>query len=136
MFFILSKLLFYLIMPIIWILGILLIGLLTKNVRRSRFCLWLSFGLLLLFSNAYFMNEAWLLWEYEPVPVKKVRHYDAAILLTGFTAIEKSPHDRVYTNKGADRLLHTVMLYKMGKLNKIIVSGGSGSIRETFASEA
>jgi uncharacterized SAM-binding protein YcdF (DUF218 family) len=123
-------------MPITWILGFILYGLLTKNQKRGRVFLWLSLGLLLFFSNSYIINEAWLLWEYEPVPVKKVKQYDAGILLTGFTSLEKSPHDRVYTNKGADRLLHTVMLYKTGHLNKILVTGGSGSLRKIYASEA
>ncbi|MDB5261693.1 MAG: hypothetical protein JWQ14_974 [Adhaeribacter sp.] len=123
-------------MPIIWILGFFLYGLLTKNQRRGRIFLWLSLGLLLFFSNPFIINEAWLLWEYKPVPVKAVKQYDAGILLTGFTSLDKSPHDRVYTNKGADRLLHTVMLYKKGYLNKILVTGGSGSLRKIYASEA
>ena len=136
MYFILSKVLFYLIMPIIWILGFFFYGLLTKNPKRGRFFLWLSLGLLLFFSNSYLINEAWLQWEYGPVPLKKVKQYDAGILLTGFTSLEKSPHDRVYTNKGADRLLHTVMLYKKGYINKVLVTGGSGSLRKTYTSEA
>lgn len=123
-------------MPIVWIMGFFLYGLITKNQKRSRSFLWLSLGLLWLFSNSFLINEAWLWWEYEPVQLKEVKHYDAGILLTGFTSLEKSPHDRVYTNKGADRLLHTVMLYKTGHLNKILVTGGSGSLRQTYASEA
>ncbi|GEO06306.1 hypothetical protein AAE02nite_39700 [Adhaeribacter aerolatus] len=136
MFFILSKVLFYLIMPIIWILGFFLYGLLTKNQKRGRVFLWLSLGLLLFFSNPFLINEAWLAWEYEPVPLKKINQYDAGILLTGFTSLEKSPHDRVYTNKGADRLLHTVMLYKTGHIDKVLVTGGSGALRKVYASEA
>jgi uncharacterized SAM-binding protein YcdF (DUF218 family) len=123
-------------MPIIWILGFFLFGLLTKNQKRGRISLWLSLGLLLFFSNPFLINEAWLAWEYEPVPLKNVKQYDAGILLTGFTSLEKSPHDRVYTNKGADRLLHTVMLYKKGYINKVLVTGGSGSLRKTYTSEA
>ncbi|WP_223815831.1 YdcF family protein [Adhaeribacter rhizoryzae] len=123
-------------MPIIWILGLFLFGLLTKNQKRGRISLWLSLSLLLLFSNPLLVNEAWLLWEYEPVPLKNIKQYDAGILLTGFTSLEKSPHDRVYTNKGADRLLHTVMLYKKGYINKVLVTGGSGALRKTYTSEA
>jgi len=123
-------------MPITWIIGFFLYGLLSRNSRRSRFFLWLSLGMLLLFSNSFLMNEAWLLWEYEPVPLKEVKKYDAGILLTGFTSLEKSPHDRVYTNKGADRFLHTVLLYQTNHINKIIVSGGLGMLRKTHASEA
>jgi len=112
MFFLLSKILFYLIMPITWILAFFIYGLVSKHPKRSRIALYLSLGLLLIFSNTYLLNEAWLLWEKEPVPLKKVQQYDAGILLSGFTSLEKSPHDRVYTNKGADRMLHTLSCIK------------------------
>jgi len=136
MFFLLSKILFYLIMPITWILAFFIYGLVSKHPKRGRISLYLSLGLLLIFSNTYLLNEAWLLWEKEPVPLKEVQQYDAGILLSGFTSLEKSPHDRVYTNKGADRMLHTLLLYKTGRIRKIIVSGGLGSLRETKTSEA
>ena len=136
MFFLLSKLLFYLIMPITWILAFFIYGLWSKHSKKSRISLYLSLGLLLLFSNTYLLNEAWLLWEKEPVPLKRLPQYDAGILLSGFTSQEKSPHDRVYTNKGADRMLHTLLLYRTGHIRKIIVSGGVGSLRKAHASEA
>jgi uncharacterized SAM-binding protein YcdF (DUF218 family) len=136
MFFFLSKVLSFLILPITWILAFLLYGLAAKNQNRSRFSLKLALGILLVFSNPFLMNEAWLAWEKEPVPVKKLGVYDAGIILSGFTSLEKSPHDRVYTNKGADRFLHAVMLYKTGHIRKIIVAGGLGSLRKTKFSEA
>lgn len=136
MFFFLSKVLFFLLMPLTWILAFLVLALLLKNPKRSRICLGLSLALLLIFSNSLLLNEAWLLWEKEPVPVKQIGTYDAGIILTGFTNLEKSPHDRVYTNKGADRYLHTLMLYKKGHIRKIIVSGGLGLLRKTHHSEA
>jgi len=123
-------------MPIIWILAFFIYGLVSKHPKRSRVSLYLSLGLLLLFSNTYLINEVWLLWEKKPVPLREVPRYDAGILLSGFTSLEKSPHDRVYINKGADRLLHTVMLYKKGYIRKIIVSGGLASVRVTKISES
>jgi uncharacterized SAM-binding protein YcdF (DUF218 family) len=136
MFFILSKILFCLLMPMTWILVFLVYGFFTKNQGRGRLALGLGLGIMLLFSNSFLINEAWLLWEKQPVPVKKLGVYDAGIILTGFTSMEKSPHDRVYTNKGADRFLHTVLLYKTGHIRKIIVTGGLGSLRKTKYSEA
>src|SRR5690606_14661246 len=43
--------------------------------------------------------------------------------------------DRVYFQKGADRLLHTVQLYKLGKIKNILITGGSGLVigRQTAA---
>lgn len=136
MFFFLSKILYFLLMPLTWILAFLVYGLLAKNPKRSRISFGLGLGLLLVFSNSFLLNEAWLQWEKDPVPVKQVGTHDAGIILTGFTSLEKSPHDRVYTNKGADRFLHALLLYKTGHIRKIIVSGGLGLLRKTHHSEA
>lgn len=136
MFFSLSKILFYLIMPITWILVLLVYGLLTRYRNRSRLSLWLALATFLIFSNSFLVNEAWLLWEKKPVPVEELGSYDAGIILAGFTSGDKSPRDRVYTNKGADRFLHTVLLYKTGHIKKVIVSGGLAQKKKKRPSEA
>ncbi|KAA9345910.1 YdcF family protein [Adhaeribacter soli] len=136
MFFLLSKILDFLLQPIIWIILVLAAGLLTRNPVRKKRLLVIGFCLLLFFSNPFIINETWLAWEKPPVPVKEVPIYDAAIVLTGITLQDKSPHDRVYFEKGADRILHALMLYRKGRFGKIIISGGSGSIRQQQASEA
>lgn len=136
MFFLLSKILDFLLQPIIWILFLMAAGFLTQKLIRKKRLFIAAFSLLLFFSNPFIINEAWLAWEVPPVPVEDVPVYDAAIVLTGITSDVKSPHDRVYFNKGADRILHTLMLYKKGRFGKIIISGGSGSVRPRQATEA
>jgi uncharacterized SAM-binding protein YcdF (DUF218 family) len=136
MFFILSKILFFLLAPLIWVIAALALALFTKKEKRRRWALITAVGLLLLFTNPFLSNEAWLLWEREPKPIATLATYDAAIVLTGLTEMDKSPHDRVYTNKGADRVLHTLQLYKLGKVRHIILSGGNGSLREKVTTEA
>jgi len=136
MFFILSKILYFLLAPLIWILIALFIALFTKKEKRRQRALLVATVLLLVFTNPFISNEAWLLWERGPKPIAEMPSYDAAIILTGLTELSKSPHDRVYTNKGADRVLHTIQLYKLGKCRNIIVSGGTGSLKERFAPEA
>jgi Ca-activated chloride channel family protein len=49
----------------------------------------------------------------------EVEKSDIGIVLTGITNLHKNPKDRTYFNKGADRIYHAVMLYKMNKINKI-----------------
>ena len=92
--------------------------------------------LLFLLSNPFLVNEAFLSWERKPVSLDNGKNYRAAIILTGFTGLRKNTADRVYFNKGADRLLHTVQLYKEGRIRTIIVSGGSGSLTKNKISEA
>jgi uncharacterized SAM-binding protein YcdF (DUF218 family) len=136
MFFILSKLLFYFVMPLTWILAFLVYALFTKTEKRRKRSLIIATILLLFFTNPFIVNEAWLLWEAPPTPYSKVQQYDAAIILTGITNTDKSPKDRVYTNKGADRVLQPLRLFKDGHVKKIIISGGSGSLTTKQNSEA
>jgi uncharacterized SAM-binding protein YcdF (DUF218 family) len=136
MFFILSKILDFLLQPILWVLLFLALGLWWRNSKiRQRFLL-IAFALLVFFTNPFLINEAWLAWEIPPTPLKNMPVYDAGILLTGVTHSDKSPHDRVYFNKGADRVLHTLLLYREGKIGKIIISGGSGAILKKESTEA
>lgn len=136
MFFIFSKILFYVAMPITWVLVFLFIALFSKKERLKKRALLITATLLVFFTNPFLTNEAWLLWEQPPTPFNKLTKYDAAIILTGFTSQQKSPHDRIYTGKGADRVLLPIRLYKEGYVRKIIVSGGSGSLVQKYSTEA
>jgi uncharacterized SAM-binding protein YcdF (DUF218 family) len=136
MFFLFSKILDFLLQPILWILVFLVLGLWWKNSRLRRRFLISAFSLLVFFTNPFLINEAWLAWEVPPTPLKNVPVYDAGILLTGVTNSDKSPHDRVYFNKGADRVFHTLLLYRKGKIGKIIISGGSGAVFKKESTEA
>ena len=99
------------------------------------FIVW-GIGLLLFFSNPFLINEALLAWEPEAVLMKDVSVYDAGIVLTGVTEVNKSPHDRVHYREGSERILDAIQLYKTGKLQKIIISGGSGALKKVARIEA
>ncbi|PSR56903.1 YdcF family protein [Adhaeribacter arboris] len=136
MFFLLSKVLFYVALPVIWLAGLLLFAVFTKRDRYRRVVLKLAAILFLVLTNPFLMNEAFLLWELPPKRLAELPVSDAGILLTGITSLEKSPHDRVYVARGADRVLHTLWLYRKKKIKKIIISGGTGSVRTVYTSEA
>ena len=133
MFFLLSKVLDFVLLPTVWLLVLLALALLT---RRRR---WLVAALLLLAvgTNPFVVNELLLAWECPPVPLAALpRHADAAVLLTGITQVAKSPHDRVYLGAGADRLTSALWLYRAGRVRRILVSGGSGAVQTTAHTEA
>lgn len=136
MFFFLSKTLYYLLMPISWISALLLITVFTKNLRLKKRTLRLAVVFFFLFSNLFLANEALLLLEIPPVPLKNIKNYEVAVVLTGIQAKRTTPTDRVYLDRGADRILHTVQLYKIGKIRKILISGGSGLLTGRKESEA
>ena len=47
-------------------------------------------------------------------------------MLTGVTNLSKTAYDRTFFNKGADRITHALQLYRMGKIKKILITGGQG----------
>lgn len=137
MFFYLSKTLGYLAMPLVVTVGVLLFGLMVKNKKWS-FRLRLSgMFLLLFFSNEFIANEVMLWWEVPPMPYHSIKQtFDYGVLLTGVTSTDKQPADRVYFHHGADRVVHTVQLFKKGIIRHIIVSGGTGRLLTAQRKEA
>ena len=134
MFFLLSKVLDFVLAPTVWLLALLVGALLARQPRR-----WLvaALALFLISSSPLLVNELLLAWEQPPVPLAALpRHADAAVLLTGITQVAKSPHDRVYLGAGADRFTSALWLYRAGRVRRIIVSGGSGAVQATAHTEA
>lgn len=136
MFFFLSKTLYYLTMPLsIVALCFVLSYVLQSGLWRRR----LRIGgivLLLLFSNEFVANEVMKAWETETPAYSSMRKYKLGIVLTGALIPQMKPDDRVYFHRGADRVVHTIQLYKLGLIEKILVSGGSGRIIDIGEREA
>ena len=137
MFFILSKTLDFVLLPAMWLVALLL-GALVAQPGSPAQRRWLrATGLfVLLGTNNALINEAQLAWEKPPVPLLAVGPADAAVVLTGVTAIRKSPHDRVYLQHGADRVTNALWLYRAGRVRRIIISGGSGAVLSVAHTEA
>jgi uncharacterized SAM-binding protein YcdF (DUF218 family) len=127
MFFFLSKVLYYLAMPFTIVCALLLFALVTKNIKWKKRAFFSGVIMMLFFSNEFVANEMMLAWEIEARAISSLHKYKLGIVLTG-TTMTHSPDDRVYFAKGADRVTHTVQLYKEGLLEKILISGGHGRI--------
>ena len=127
MFFILSKLLNFLLTPIIWIIGCLLYGLITKQQGRKKWFLWTAVVLLIVFTNPFLGNIAIKKWE---VPYKKLSElnivYDYGIVLGGIAEWDAN-YKRLIFRGSSDRLMQAIDLYKTGRIKKFLLSGGSGS---------
>lgn len=137
MFFYLSKTLSYLVMPLVVTTLVLALGILFKNKGWGKRLLTTGFILLIFFSNDFIANEVMLWWEMPPIPYDSLHQtYDYGVLLTGVTSTDKQPADRVYFHHGADRVVHTVELYKKGIIRHIIVSGGTGRLLTADRKEA
>ena len=137
MFFFLSKTAGYLTQPLVIVSILFLTGLLLRKPKPKKAFLLTSFLLLILFSNQYLAHNLMRSWEVRPIPFSEVKGvYDYGILLTGVTRGNAGPPDRVYFLRGADRATHTMHLYKLGLIRKLIISGGSGLIIDRGFREA
>lgn len=129
-FFILSKILKFILDPFNWVLVLFLIGL-YKLYRRNggRAYLTTSMVLTLVFSNPLLSNLAVRWWEPDTYPDSLiVEPYELGILLSGATRGLDLKADRPIYGSGADRVLQTLALYKQGKIKRILLTGGSGSV--------
>lgn len=130
MFFFLSKVLAFLVMPYTWAIVLLLLAWRTKNEMRKRKFFIAGITILLVFSNRFILNQAMMAWEISPVKDPAPQSYDAIIVLGGFSTYNEE-FDRTNFTGSADRLMQGIRLAENGVAPKLIVSGGSGSI--TFA---
>lgn len=128
MFFVLSKVLVFLLSPLVWIITTFLYSVFCKNQQKRKKALITGAGLLIFFSNSFIINEAFLAWETPPISMNTLRYHETAIVLTGVTNNLKNIKDRVSFDKGADRVLHAVQLYRAGKIKRILISGGSSTV--------
>lgn len=136
MFFFLSKILAFLITPYTWFFVALLI-LLKKvwNTPFKKFVLTLTI-LVYVFSNSFLVDELVRAWEYEDDDIYlKDTRYDLAIVLGGMGRVDERQQRFDFTCSG-DRLFQTLPMYYKGRVSKICITGGSGSISHPNHREA
>lgn len=130
MFFIISKLFTFFLMPFCWLFLCLIWAVFTKKDRNRKLAVKLSLIILMVFGNSYLASKVMRWWEPKPIEISKMGNYDVAIVLGGGIANEtKWPYDRVHFDPSADRLLQAVQLYKAGKVARILISAGSVSLK-------
>ena len=127
MFFFISKILSFLITPIVWVFALFLYSLFSKIPKRKKRSLLWGIGVFYFFSNGFILEEFNRVWEVPAVKYQDLKVYDAGIVLGGMLNYDKE-FDRIQFDRGADRLFQAVELYKTGVIKKILFTGGSGSI--------
>ncbi len=123
--------------PLVIICVCLVLSWLIRNQRWKKRLILLSTIMLLFFSNEFLLNEAMGLWEVKVTPFAEIhRQYEYGVLLCGVAKTDVGPKDRVYLGSAADRINHTMQLYKLRYINKIVISGGSGRLIDNGEREA
>ncbi|WP_128543039.1 YdcF family protein [Larkinella soli] len=129
MFYFLSKVLSFLVMPMGILAFTLLIALFTKNHARRRAALIAALGWLWIGGNGFLTNELALWWEYPPATLPASPAPRVGVVLTGgMIDVDAEPKNRIYLGDQADRLGQALVLYKAGQIQKILISGGIGTI--------
>ena len=106
MFYIASKLLTFLIKPIIWVLILLICSLIFKSKRKK--ILYITFFSFYLFTNSFIADSCSRLWE---IPrFHPTETYDVGIVLGGIADYDKITKAHNF-NKHADRIIDTQQLY-------------------------
>lgn len=129
MFFVFSKILIYILAPITWILIFLIIGFFTKKPKLKKYFFLASLFLFILFSNPFLLNSFARWWDVEETSLPPNQTYSCAILLGGFTSEDENGDG--YFSVSADRFIQALRLKTQGKVNRILISGGNGTLLPT-----
>ena len=132
MIFILSKLLLFLIKPLIWACCLFLFALFSKNaLRRKRFVI-AGVVVLLFFSNGFIFGKVANAYE---AGYPRNDTYDIGIILGGFSGLN-TRNNQISFAWSSDRLFQTLALYKTDKIKKILIASGNGSLGGVGVKEA
>jgi len=134
MFFILSKVLSFLVQPISWILVLLIWMIFSKSKAVKKRLLISIICIAVLFSNLFLYQKFVTAWQTKPVTLSKGTQYSVGIVLGGFADFDINK--RGYFSESADRFIQTEKLYHQGFIQKIIMTGGSGELINPEPKEA
>ena len=131
MFFLISKIFAFLLNPIIWVFILIILSLFyfRRNANRSRKLIIASLIVFYFFSNSFIVGEFMNLWEKGITTDKYLtKPYDVGIVLGGGMITIDTDSNRTSFRHNTDRILQAVKLYKTGKIKKMLISSGSGSL--------
>lgn len=117
--------------PVLWIIVLLVLSLFyfRKNIKRSRKLLIAALLLFYFFSNSFIIDELMRAWE---IPVTKTEDladsYKIGIVMGGGIITYDNINDRRTYRNNIDRVLQAIELYKAGKIDKLLLSGGAGNL--------
>jgi uncharacterized SAM-binding protein YcdF (DUF218 family) len=137
MFFALSKLLYFIIQPIIWLIALLAWAYVTKNEQKRGKILRGCFVMVILMTNPFLSNRLYRAWEIKETPMATMKDtFDVGIVLGGYGDFELYAYnDRLNLGWGANRFLDALVLYKRGLIKKILLSCDDGRLLGDRVSE-
>ncbi len=98
---------------------------LSKSARVKKRLAVIVLLLIMFFGNDFIFTKLVLAWQPKPVTLATGVSYQAGIVLGGISSFDK--YGRGYFGSASDRFIETCLLYKTGKIKRIIISGGSNA---------
>lgn len=126
MFFILSKLLSFLISPFNIAIIAMICGIIIKRHRRKM--IGTAIAILLLFSNPMLLRLTIQMWENAPQPLPVHSSECKYVVVLGGMSSHHQPSNRVRFAQSADRLIQALMICQQNPVKKLIISGGSANL--------
>ncbi len=100
----------------------------TKSVVRKKKLTLYAVLTLYFFSNSFIVDELFRLYEQrDDIESIEKEHFDIGIVLGGYMTYDPESTLEGF-HESSDRFIHAYRLLKEGKVDKLLLSGGSGSI--------
>ena len=120
----LSAVLSFLLSPFNWIIFLLITGYFVRKRSIKKACYVLSLSIFLIFGNNALFNWYANTWQPKPVAINPALQYSCGIVPGGFASPDTDGNG--YFNSSADRFIQAVKLYRLGKIQHLLISGGNG----------
>lgn len=132
MIFILSKILLFIIKPVVWIFVLLIFAIASKQAKQRKRYLICILIIFFFFSNGFIVGK--IINSYE-ADYPRAAKFDVGIVLGGFSGLNKRNNEIAF-NWAGDRLFQAIALYKKGQIKQILLSGGSANLIDRKIKEA
>ena len=126
MFFIISKLLIYLLNPLLWILAGLGVALFARKEKLRYRSLALTFASLLIFTNPFLLYKFSAIWDVDSGDIDSNKVYSCAIILGGFSS--EGNNGEGFFNASSDRFIQALKLKNTGRVSHLFISGGNSQV--------
>jgi len=137
MFFHVSKIITFLIDPLFAILVLLFVFIIRGTRRwKSRLIFLMIFAALYLGTTGLVANRLMFSLEHLVPPSAAGPKYDAVIVLSGMTGIQKQDTRQIEFSGAVDRILIGMQLLRENRAERMIISGGDGSLTQRQRPEA
>jgi uncharacterized SAM-binding protein YcdF (DUF218 family) len=126
MFFIISKLISFLVSPFFWVFVLLVLGI---CIKKWRFKMLITATLLLfLLGNDALFSIVVRNWEPPLQPLSKINHQNRIIVVLGGYCSYSETTGRARFNESADRLWQALIVWQKSDSSKLVISGGSANV--------